>query len=128
MRTRRTFAVIGLGLMLLFPATGTAQRAMVHGFGAKTCGAFVVARNEKKAYEESMFLSWLAGYVSGTNRAIAGASERDADIATGVDMDAMRVWVDKYCRDKPLDLFSTAVVNLVIELMQRESVRRRGGQ
>jgi hypothetical protein len=88
------------------------------GIGAKTCGAYIEARNASKdsfsSIDSIYFLTWLTGYLSAYNKFASSTY----DITGGKDNEGLMIWLDNYCHAHPLDKFSTGVSALTKELYQ----------
>ena len=95
-------------------ASSGADRVSAIGSGTNTCGAFVSAKPGSS--EENEYLAWLAGFISGTN--VWNAYTR-ADILDGIDMPAIKVWMQNYCRSNPLETVLFGAKKLGLELIER---------
>src|SRR5262249_49343881 len=116
-RTMRIRATAAMATVLLCAASlGSAQTApppgqfVDYGAGPESCGSWLAAR---QATGTSLWLQsgqWVLGWVSA-----AGASNVPAALRT-TDSEAIAAWVDKYCREHPLDNLAAAAKHLVDEL------------
>ena len=61
--------------------------------------------------------AWVAGFLTGYN--IASATDPDFLGKSMPDKVAMYIWIDNYCRDKPLNIVAAAVMALKDELVAR---------
>jgi len=111
-------AVLMFGLTILDTKSDAADTFTVLGVGNLSCGAFVAAKQQKETVSiaYTAFRSWLAGFVSAMNMWI---TERDVDILKGRDNDALEAWVEKWCRECPLERFNLAVQALSMELVAK---------
>lgn len=89
-------------------------------FGTTACNKWIDNTSSDEswtAHPERRFgrlsnLSWLAGYVSGINRATATSS----DLLEDLDLDTVLDWVDTYCKAHPKDSVKEAVDAMLIRL------------
>ena len=105
----------------------SADPRLIAGAGAGTvsCGEWLQFRSfeEKKGNAQLQLQvnslrsqSWIDGYLSGVNVTSSGGPDIFASRPNGV---AMYVWVDNYCRSKPLDKIAEAADGLIKELQSR---------
>ncbi len=94
-------------LCVVLMSWSTSNIAQVTVFGSTDCGTWV---NQKRITDKT----WAIGYISGVN---AATSTPRNDILKSI-KSAEQIWlfVDKYCRDNPLQTVLTALNNLWIEL------------
>ena len=60
-------------------------------------------------------MSWLGGFLSGVNVGHDGLLN---DALKDLDLQAHLAWIEKYCRENPLDSFSRASTRLLLEIMK----------
>jgi hypothetical protein len=123
----RVFAVVALaGAVMAGPAH--AQQAemtlpTIAGYGGVPggCGQWIAAP-ENSTLDLSA-LSWVYGFLSGTNSAvhgIRGAPTHDkADFLADSDGTSLNLWAKKWCRDHPRDTVAQAAAALFGELAGR---------
>ena len=89
----------------------TAGAVAIMGQGTESCGAWSEARHHDlpNPNATAMF-SWVAGHISGA------AAATGVDLLASTDAGAIKGWLDKYCREHPLEKFGVAVDLLEIEL------------
>ena len=85
----------------------------ITGWGANTCGDYL----QKPELKESI-LDWTEGFISGVNWADTKNRNRGLQIS-GSPHEAYTSWLQKYCRDHPLDPIFTAASELVKTLERR---------
>lgn len=85
----------------------------VLGFGTKSCGVWL-----KERKSELIYTSWITGYLSAVNEYHWSEGK---DLFEGIDLDGIQAWIDKYCRENPLDKISRAASKLVSEVKDRQS-------
>jgi hypothetical protein len=101
-----------MATVLLFAASsGSAQAApfMMYGVGAESCGTWLAERKGTNWYNEGQ---WVLGWVSAAGNYTGHLRKSDSD--------ALAAWVDKYCREHPLDNLTVAAGHLVDELSKPE--------
>lgn len=115
---------------MLSPYDAHAQAARTFfGFGTKEdCGSFVKAiEGERRATPPgadpnslgTLQYAWYIGYVSGF---FTGTNLKDPEeslAGEGVTMDGLMLWLETYCRAKPLELVVSGLQKLRLELVQR---------
>jgi len=109
----------GACLLLVAYAAGAAdengQYATLAATNESTCGTFLSARDEAHRGQfarQNMYKSWLMGFVTGYD---FGAPDT-YDIAPAMDLDAMMLWVENYCRRNPLASFAQSAGALATQL------------
>jgi hypothetical protein len=112
MRIRATAATAAL---LCAASLGSAQAAepgkfTMYGSGSASCGDWLAARTEQSDVRHQVQLAWVLGFLSA-----AGGYDVRGDLRH-TDSHAIAAWVDKYCRDNPLDIVAVGARHLVDEL------------
>jgi hypothetical protein len=107
-----------LGLVLGIAAAdgACAQGRSTYGFSSTSCGQWQKYRTAKDTGSLQLE-AYIGGFLSGYNFASTGP-----DILAGTPNDrgvSIHIWIDNYCRDKPLDLLTQALVALKNELLAR---------
>ena len=107
-----------LGLVLVIAAAdgASAQGRSTYGFGDASCGDWLQSRTAKDINSYQL-QAYVAGFLSGYNFAFTGP-----DFLAGKASDkgaSFYLWIDKYCRDKPIDILMQAMVALRVELQTR---------
>ena len=110
---------------VLYPTLGFAQTYFSFGEGSASCGEFLeAAEAERKARpptarstqvynrEYDAFIMFADGFLTGANVWDTTHSE----LGKGTDMQRRMAWIENYCRAKPLDQFSNAVISLRVYL------------
>lgn len=80
--------------------------------GQASCGAWIADKGARAWHS-----NWIHGYLSGINM----SSFDKPDMLDHVDDEAIAGWIDKHCRDNPLDLLARATILLSFELRRRAS-------
>src|SRR5262245_1846687 len=105
----RLLVVAGLCAALGFPDPAFADSVRVLGFGVnQTCGAWLSARAQN-GVDAWLFQQWALGYLSG-----AAIFSANYNPLRGVDADGVWYWLDKYCREHPLDSVSDIALKAFI--------------
>ena len=94
------------------------------GYGTSaSCGKYVEVRDEERRspgrWEHVSYMSWINGFVSGANW---GLNAKLNGALKGTDLEGLLGWLEKYCRENPLDKLGNASLELIRELVKR-SVR-----
>jgi hypothetical protein len=106
-----------LGLVLVMAAAGgaVAEGRAVYGAGLVSCGQWLQYRTTGDKGNSFQLQAWIDGYLSGYN-----VASTDPDfLASQPAAVALYIWIDNYCRDKPLDVLTQAVTALKKELLTR---------
>ena len=112
------FIVVFLALFVVVSQV-YGQAFMAYGPGVKSCGNYVKVMegyrlgNSSDKAERVKFFSWFLGFAS------ARSFFWRIDALYGKDFDTVEVWLEKYCREHPLDDFLGASWNLLMELEQK---------
>jgi hypothetical protein len=75
------------------------------------CGAW--AKSAGKDMERAQYSYWFRGFVSGYN---FGNPDNQVRLERMPDPDTLVLYIDKHCREKPLERFDGAAFDLVREL------------
>jgi hypothetical protein len=107
-------------LTLLF-ATGVSYGAddkrppvSVFSYDDTSCGTWFKSANVEWA--RAQYLSWFRGFVSGYN---VGNPGNQVQLERMPNADTLYLFIDKYCRENPLDPFVSAAFILVEQLSDR---------
>ncbi|MDH4554791.1 hypothetical protein E8F11_06305 [Pseudomonas sp. BN417] len=114
---------IALGLVLIGSASVVPVHAAdsngmfnVQGLGNHSCGKFIEAANQ--ANNQSNWSSWnnyasyTAGYITGLNEYLNSTH----DLMRSTDMDGVMAYIEKFCRENPLEDFHDGLQALTTEL------------
>ena len=95
----------------------------VLGYGTKSCGAFIGILNKRNVPNttdmsafatESSYLGYMTGYLSGVNEHVNFGGK---NVLASTDMEGAKAFVEKYCRENPLDDYFDTLVALRIKLI-----------
>ena len=104
------FAVVVTVASLLASMPATAQRkGVAKGAGLEVCE--MVLANMKGDHVDAIYTEWIIGYISGYN--LFGQQAQLEQIPDGPAMDA---YLQKYCRENPLDKVIWASMSLINDL------------
>ena len=110
--------ILLLGFALVIAAAGGAyaQDKTVYGFVGKSCGEWQEHRTANDV-GSAQFQAYVDGFLSGYNMA---SDSPDLLAATPNDKGvSLYIWIDNYCRDKPLNVLSQALMALKQALLAR---------
>jgi hypothetical protein len=85
-----------------------------------SCGAW--SQSADVEWARAQYVSWFRGFVSGYN---FGNSDNQVHLERMPNKQTLYLYIDKYCRDNPLNPFVSAAFKLVEELRER-SVPKKG--
>jgi len=108
------------------PAAGYEQKTLtidagatgdfaVEGAGIKTCGDYL-ADSKKQGAQHFINLNWAKGFVTGVNY-VRMEEQQSSRLGTGLELDALTLYIDNYCNAHADATLSDASVALVNELM-----------
>lgn len=102
----------------------SAERRVFSGAGMSSCGEWLEHRQMNSEGVNSSLTSWVQGLLSGLNFARAAAA---ADFSKALvilpDAPSMLAYVDKFCRENPLETPFAGSIRLFAELPPRKSER-----
>ena len=85
-----------------------------------SCGTYVAARDQGRRgnfRDQNIHHAWLTGYFTAYNK----LKPDTYDILAVTDAEAVRLWLENYCKQNPLDDFTDAVDSLIIELYPKRT-------
>ena len=100
--------VLGLAPHLAF---AQAKPLAVFSYADTSCGEWFRSANSEVA--RAQYTSWFRGFVSGYN---FGSPDGQVPMGRMPDDQTLYLFIDKYCRDNPLNRFVSAAFKLVEEL------------
>lgn len=103
--------VVLLFTALLFCFSSLAQNITVQG--TYSCGFYVKSRELGSTSPPS----WLLGFLSGAN--VYGSHK--VDLLKNVDHDSLFLWMDKYCKENPLEFMEAGARLLLNELLKKSA-------
>ena len=113
----RYLTIIAVG-MLLAPNSAASDEMAFVGAGTLSCGKFITNTEDDKTYRASYFF-WAQGFLSGLNFEYAPYFEFSTDLS---DYAAMKMWIENYCKENPLDKYYIATAYLWAELRARQGL------
>ena len=87
----------------------------VEGAGNKSCKSYHADR-KKNGSMHYINLNWAKGFITGVNF-IHAETKGNPKLGEGLDLDALTLWIDNYCRNNPQDSLSDASATLANKLM-----------
>lgn len=87
----------------------------VEGAGVKICASYLSDR-KKNGSMLYINLNWAKGFITGINY-IHTETMGNSQLGTGLDLDALTLWIDSYCARNPRDTLADASAALANELM-----------
>ena len=98
---KNSAVAVALCFAILAPMTSSAEtKFAVSGIGATSCGKFMKPPKGQKELMDALTVTWLQGYLSGTNTQRFMASNTEMKLQP--DSESIIAFVEKYCRDNPL--------------------------
>ena len=87
----------------------------VEGAGVKSCEIYLADRQQKGSMHY-INLNWAKGFITGVNF-IHAETKGNSQLGTGLDLDALTLWIDNYCGNNPQASLSDASAALVNKLI-----------
>lgn len=123
MRRERRGRLVGVGLVAVIvcltcvtvAAQDRAVGVATWGIGQISCGRFIQERERRAGAHgpyDATFRQWLLGFITALN----WMDPDRRDLLEGSDAEGAMLWVENYCRAKPLDTFLDAALALRQEL------------
>ncbi len=103
-------------LALIWPSVGYESEARVYGMTDESCASFTKAAkavnaaaagkryDEGAAIDNLTYVAWFTGFVSGMNAALR------TNLLEGTDVHGALTWIERYCKEHPLDPYRTAAM------------------
>ena len=104
--------------LLATVATVSAQGVRVQGVGNFSCGQYLQLRAEKNNTQDGVLVSWIWAYMAGFNMEVRQPTTRETP-----DAPSTLAYVDKHCRENPLDSVIIATNALIRELGGKRNPR-----
>lgn len=90
-----------------------------YGEGNASCGKYVESKNDE--IQRYIYLVWLNGYLTAFNQYQSNKLKifnGSHDVKRGLDLEALMLWLENYCRENPLDPYLKAIMMLRDELLK----------
>lgn len=87
-------------------------------FEDTSCGTWMKSARDESA--RAQYVSWFRGFVSGYNH---GRADNQVEGTRMPDSSTLVLYIDKFCREKPLSPFVGAAIELVKETRQRPDLK-----
>ncbi len=94
--------LLAISLVLGAVAPAFAGGYPISGAGAVSCGKYLAQRSPNNPAVNNMMGSWIQGFLSGLNVA-RSIEQPDSKAAILPDFESILAYMDKYCRDNPLN-------------------------
>jgi hypothetical protein len=118
-------AVLAFALLLLGAMGGSVVNAQdqsftTRGAGTTSCGTYIEWRNSGDKPRVTQVVQWTWGYLHGYNAFTLSAT------IVPPELDTVAAYLEKYCRDNPLEFVADSIPNLISDLGgSRTSPKRR---
>ena len=107
-----------LSIILFSPsAFGEDRGIMMFEFSESSCGVW--AKSASNVEQRQLYLFWIRGFISGYNAGVYQSGKKSAQVNRMPDNDTVALYVDKFCRDNPLDQFIKAAFLLRDDLRNK---------
>ncbi|EKF9835776.1 hypothetical protein U3G80_003423 [Vibrio cholerae] len=103
-----------LALLVIVVSASRSNAATVYGYGNNSCGTWI-KEHEKKSETSRYQEVWVLGFISGTG-VVLQAIDKQQKLT---DADAALAYIDKHCRENPLDNLQAASQYLLSELLPK---------
>ena len=92
------------------------------GIGSTSCGKFTSTvdqgNNTQKWTELLIYKNYAGGFITGINLSL----DNTYDIRGGTDAQGIMAFIEKHCRENPLDQFGNALDSLIYELYPNRTI------
>lgn len=110
---KQLLVLVMAGMVLATHTVVAADNAACTGYCGTSCGKIVSSSQNTQKY-----FIWALGYLSGLNTGFESGQTTNL-----IDTEGMKLWLQNYCDEHPLDLYMTANLNLWHELRKRQGLR-----
>ena len=108
---------------VLLPVTSVSQPSVqLYHFDDSSCGAWVKSSGEGARTTREVYEFWFRGFVSGYNFANRENQVRNERMPNS---ETLFLYVDKFCRENPLSVFTLAAFRLVEETREKPLPQKR---
>lgn len=101
-----------LALSIAHLAIAQPNSQVASGIGTYSCGRYIELRQQNDPMAQVMLTSWMQGFLSGMNWTLAASNQ----MKLLPDHQSLNSYLDKYCRDNPLQQIISGVSALHREL------------
>lgn len=108
----KRLTLLAVGLLPFVSQVHAADGDNVIGPGANSCGKYIEASSDPDA--ENLFTSWGLGFITGVANMAPKKLTRPLP-----DSASVKLYMHNYCQAHPLNLYSTGVTQLVLDLYQK---------
>jgi hypothetical protein len=110
----RTILPVALMLTLAGSTWSQSKDYVIVGAGAMSCGIYLSDRSKGDHIKEILYGTWLQGYLSGANTFWKAGMSQEAVYLP--DSETTLAYIDKYCRENPLEHVEMGAFTLFMEL------------
>lgn len=118
MKAYRSVLAVAFITAPLLPANAQAQGVSVQGVGNTSCGEYQQLRAGQSPAQDGVIVSWVWGYLSGFNMEAVRPTT-----APLPDAPSTLAYIDKYCREAPLESVMRASMAMTAELGGKRRAR-----
>jgi hypothetical protein len=110
----RTILTVVVATLVSVSTAAQGPKVAVMSFQDTSCGAWSKSTGDE--FTRAQYHSWFRGFVSGYN---FGNPAQQVALGRMPDSDTLNLYVDKYCRENPLQPFTFAAFTLVREIRDK---------
>lgn len=114
MTARRGLLVVAI--LMAWSAQSPAQVVWTIGIGRTSCGVAMQNIEKKGAAWETHYMTWIGGFISGYNLAVADATKSNSRVGEGVPNARLAAIFKEKCRKDPQKPLPQAAVEIRSEL------------
>lgn len=115
MRVKSLVAAIALAALSFSARAQSSEGHVFSGAGTTSCGYYIEHGEDNAA--AALFITWAQGFLSGANMAANVLANKDFVLLP--DGASIKAYLDKYCRENPLESPSQGTIFLFRELQNR---------
>lgn len=110
-KTKTSIGVIAVSIMTICTGITHAEpKFAIAGAGMVSCGQYLKSSKTTKEMSDMMVVTWVQGFLSGTNTQRFWEGQKEMKLLP--DAESISAFVDKYCRDNPLNNVYQASMDL----------------
>ena len=116
LRMNKSSGLVALLICASITAFAQDRPVAIHSYEDTSCGAWVKSAHNSAV--RAQYSSWFRGFVSGYNY---GKPDNQVQLGRLPDPETLALYVDKFCRENPLQPFFVTAFRLVDELRDQPS-------
>ena len=122
-KLRHLAAAAGLFLLMAPDAAAAEKATAVAGAGGTTCAVFASRYKENIEKVENVYFTWAQGFMSGLNTGLIASHSETPDLhPNDFDTEDQQRYIRHYCDQHPLADYYAAVMDLYMEMREKQGL------